>query len=56
LHGVGVTAIGARHVWLRAVRGDRMWQLLEQEKVTHLNGAPPVLSALVGAGEAHPLD
>ena len=51
-----MTAIGGRHVCLRAVRGDRMWQLLEQEKVTHLNGAPPVLSALVGAGEAHPLD
>ena len=36
----GVTAIGGRHVYLRAVRGDRIWQLLEQEKVTHLNGAP----------------
>jgi fatty-acyl-CoA synthase len=37
------------------VRGDRIWQLLEQEKVTHLNGAP-VLTALVSAEEAHPLD
>jgi fatty-acyl-CoA synthase len=36
----GVTAIGGRHVCLRAVRGERIWQLLEQEKVTHLNGAP----------------
>jgi fatty-acyl-CoA synthase len=52
----GVTAIGGRHVCLRAVRGDRIWQLLEQERVTHLNGAPPVLTALVSAGEAHPLD
>ncbi len=52
----GVTAIGGRHVCLRAVRGDRIWQLLEQEKVTHLNGAPPVLTALVSAEEAHPLD
>jgi fatty-acyl-CoA synthase len=25
----GVTAIGGRHVCLRAVRGDRIWQLLE---------------------------
>ena len=52
----GVTAIGGRQVCLRAVRGDRIWQLIEQEKVTHLNGAPPVLTALVSAEEAHPLD
>jgi len=38
------------------VRGDRIRQLLEQEKVTHLNGAAPVLTALVSAGEAHRLD
>ena len=25
---------------LRAVQPERIWQLLEQEKVTHLNGAP----------------
>ena len=47
-----VTAIGGRQVCLRAVRGDRIWQLLEQEGVTHLNGAPMVLSALAGAQEA----
>ena len=35
-----VTAIGGRHVCLRAVSADRIWQLLDQEKVTHLNGAP----------------
>ena len=52
----GVTAIGGRHVCLRAVRGDRIWQLIERENVTHLNGAPPVLAALVSAEEAHPLD
>ena len=50
-----VTAIGGRHVCLRAVRGDRIWQLLEQEEVTHLNGAPTVLTTLAGAEEAHPL-
>ena len=37
------------------MRGDRIRQLLEQEKVTHLNGAP-VLTALVSAEEAHPRD
>jgi fatty-acyl-CoA synthase len=52
----GVTAIGGRHVCLRAVRGDRIWQLLEQEKVTHLNGAPMVLSTLASAEEAGPLE
>ncbi len=51
-----VTAIGGRHVCLRAVRGDRIWQLLEQEGVTHLNGAPMVLTALAGAEEAHRLE
>ena len=54
--GWAVTAIGGRHVCLRAVRGDRIWRLLEQEQVTHLNGAPPVLTALVNAEEARPLD
>jgi fatty-acyl-CoA synthase len=52
----GVTAIGGRHVCLRAVRGDLMWQLILQEQVTHLNGAPPVLTALVSAEEARPLE
>jgi fatty-acyl-CoA synthase len=52
----GVTAIGGRHVCLRAVRGDEIWRLLEQERVTHLNGAPTVLTAIAGADEAKPLD
>ena len=51
-----VTAIGGRHVCLRAVEAERIWQLLDQEKVTHLNGAPPVLAALVGAENAHELE
>ncbi|MDQ2897779.1 MAG: long-chain-fatty-acid--CoA ligase [Actinomycetota bacterium] len=52
----GVTAIGGRHVCLRAVRADLMWQLIDQENVTHLNGAPMVLTTLVNAEEAHPLE
>ena len=51
-----VTAIGGRHVCLRAVEAERIWQLLDQEKVTHLNGAPPVLTALVNAEDAHELE
>jgi fatty-acyl-CoA synthase len=50
-----VTAIGGRHVCLRAVRGDLIWQLLEQENVTHLSGAPMVLTTLASAQEAHAL-
>ena len=52
----GVTAVAGRHVCLRAVRGDRIWQLVESEGVTHLNGAPTVLTAIAGAAEAKPLD
>jgi fatty-acyl-CoA synthase len=52
----GVTAIGGRHVCLRAVRADRIWELLDRERVTHLNGAPMVLTTIVNADEARPLD
>ncbi len=51
-----LTAIGGRQVCIRAVQADRIWQLLDQEKVTHLNGAPPVLTALLGADDAHELE
>ena len=34
----------------------RIWQLLEQEDVTHLNGAPTVLTTMAGAAEAHRLE
>ena len=52
----GVTAIGGRHVCLRAVRGDRIWELLRGEQVTHLNGAPTVLTTIAAADQAAPLD
>jgi fatty-acyl-CoA synthase len=51
-----VTAIGATHVCLRAVRADLIWQLLDDEQVTHLDGAPTVLTLIAGAPQAHPLD
>jgi fatty-acyl-CoA synthase len=50
-----VTAVGGRHVCLPAVRGDAIWRLLEAEAVTHLSGAPTVLSTIVSAPEAHVL-
>jgi fatty-acyl-CoA synthase len=51
-----VTAIGATHVCLRAVRPDVIWQLLDEERVTHLDGAPTVLTTIANAPQAHPLD
>ena len=41
-----VTAVGARHVCLRKVDPPLVWRLLEEEGVTHLNGAPTVLVML----------
>ncbi|MGH9242960.1 MAG: acyl--CoA ligase family protein [Acidimicrobiales bacterium] len=51
----GVTAVGGRHVCLRSVDPSRVWQLLREEGVTHLNGAPTVLISLANAPEAGPL-
>ena len=51
-----VTAVGATHVCLRAVRADVIWQLLDEERVTHLDGAPTVLTTIAGAPQAHQLD
>ncbi len=43
----GVTALGATHVCLRKVDPEEIWKLIEQEGVTHLNGAPVVLTAML---------
>ncbi|MDN5857433.1 MAG: acyl--CoA ligase family protein [Pseudonocardia sp.] len=51
-----VTAIGGTHVCLREVRGDVIWRLIDQEGVTHLNGAPTVVTTVVRAPEARKLD
>ena len=50
-----VTAIGATHVCLRAVRADVIWKLFDEERVTHLDGAPTVLTLIANAPEAHQL-
>ncbi|GAA1137620.1 acyl--CoA ligase family protein [Ornithinicoccus hortensis] len=47
-----ITAYGARHVCLPEVRGDRIWELIRQEGVTHLNAAPTVLTAIMAADSA----
>lgn len=51
-----VTAIGGRHVCLRAIDSDDVWRLIRSEKVTHLNGAPTVLVGLANSPEAQPFD
>jgi fatty-acyl-CoA synthase len=49
----GVTAVGGTHVCLRAVRPDVIWRLMDDERVTHLNGAPAVMTSIARAPEAH---
>ena len=55
-HPWAIAAAGGTQVCLRAVRGDAVWRMIDEEGVTHLCGAPAVLSVLVNAPEAHALD
>jgi fatty-acyl-CoA synthase len=50
-----VTAAGAVHVCLRSVVPDQVWQILQDESVTHFCGAPTVLTSLAAAERAAPL-
>jgi len=47
-----VTAQAGVHVCLRAVRGPDMWRLMDEEGVTHMCGAPIVMSTLLATPEA----
>ncbi|WP_018335090.1 acyl--CoA ligase family protein [Actinomycetospora chiangmaiensis] len=51
-----ITAIGGTHVCLREVRGDVIWRLIGEHRVTHLNGAPTVVTTIMNAAEARELD
>jgi len=51
-----VTAVGGTHVCLREVRGDVIWNLIREHGVTHLNGAPTVVTTILRAPEASELD
>jgi fatty-acyl-CoA synthase len=51
-----VTGAGGTHVCLRAVDASEIWRLIEEEHVTHLNGAPVVLSLIANHPAAHRLD
>ncbi|MGB0866775.1 MAG: acyl-CoA synthetase [Granulosicoccaceae bacterium] len=47
-----LSAIIGTHVCLRQVRADAIWSALANEDVTHLCGAPIVMSTIVAAPEA----
>ena len=47
-----VTAVGATHVCLRSVDPAEIFRLIAEEKVTHLCGAPVVLTMLIHAPDA----
>jgi len=51
-----LTAIGGTHVCLREVRGDAIWKQFREHGVTHLNAAPTVVTTILSAQEAAPLD
>jgi fatty-acyl-CoA synthase len=51
-----VTAVGGTHVCLRQVDPERVWDLLESEKVTHYNGAPTVQIMLLNSPKARRLE
>ncbi|RZK69616.1 MAG: acyl-CoA synthetase, partial [Rhodococcus sp. (in: high G+C Gram-positive bacteria)] len=47
-----VTAALGTHVCYRAVRADSMWSLIDEHQISHLNGAPTVLTLLANAEQA----
>jgi fatty-acyl-CoA synthase len=51
-----VTAIGARHVCLREVRADLVWEMVAEQGVTHFNAAPTVVTAVLNSPRATKLD
>src|SRR5271169_2825926 len=51
-----VTAVAARHVTMRAVDPQRVWELIDAEGVTHYNGAPTVQLMILNHPQAHRLD
>ncbi|MBU8828786.1 acyl--CoA ligase family protein [Mycolicibacterium goodii] len=51
-----VTAAAGTHVCLRKVDPSEVWRLIRQQGVTHLNGAPTVLSMLAYAKEADAIE
>jgi fatty-acyl-CoA synthase len=51
-----VAAVAARHVTMRAVDPGLVWELIDDEGVTHYNGAPTVQLMVLNHPRAHRLD
>jgi len=51
-----VTAVAATHEALRAVDPDLVWRLIDEEGVTHYNGAPTVQLMIINHPKAHHLE
>ncbi|MBL8927425.1 MAG: long-chain-fatty-acid--CoA ligase [Pseudonocardia sp.] len=51
-----LAAAGGTQVCLREVRGDTIWQLIDAHGITHLNGAPTVVTTIMDAEQARELD
>jgi fatty-acyl-CoA synthase len=51
-----VTAVAARHVTMRAVDPGLIWELIDDEGVTHFNGAPTVQLMVLNHPRAHRLE
>ena len=50
-----LTAVAGTHVCLRATRADDIWRLIDHAGVSHMAGAPTVLSMMKESSLAHPL-
>ena len=50
-----LTAVAGTHVCLRATRADEIWRLIDRAGVTHMAGAPTVLSMMRESSLVHPL-
>ncbi|WP_063130971.1 AMP-binding protein [Nocardia fusca] len=48
-----VTASLGTHVCLRSVRADKVWSMIDEHQISHLNAAPTVLTMLANAEQAH---
>ena len=51
-----VTAVGGRHVTVRRVDPAQIWDLIDNEGITHYGGAPTVQLSLVNHPAAHRID
>jgi fatty-acyl-CoA synthase len=51
-----VTAVAARHVTMRTVDPQRVWELIDSEGLTHYNGAPTVQLMIINHSRAHRLE